>query len=130
MTALLPLTIVYNGSCPVCRREILHYADQAPAAAGLAWLDAAADPAAAAALGVSGDDAFRRLHAVGPDGRGLAGIAAFIVLWERLPKWRWLARLVRRPGVRSVAEVVYERVLAPLLFAWHRRREGRRGAVR
>lgn len=121
-----PITVCYNGSCPVCRAEIDHYRGQADPASGLAWLDAAADPAAAARHGLAGDDPFRRLHAVTADGRVLAGMEAFAAVWDRLPRYRWLARLVRRPALRHAAEVLYERAAAPVLFAMHRRRERRR----
>ena len=122
-----PITVCYNGACPVCRAEIDHYRGQADPASGLAWLDAAGDPATAARHGLTGEDPFRRLHAVTADGRVLAGMEAFAAVWDRLPRYRWLARLVRRPVVRPVADVLYERVAAPVLFAMHRRRERRRG---
>lgn len=128
--ATAPITVCYNGACPVCRAEIDHYRGQADPASGLAWLDAAADPATTARHGLAGDAPFRRLHAVTADGRVLAGMEAFAAAWDRLPRYRWLARLVRRPGVRPAADFLYERVAAPVLFAMHRRRERRRGRLR
>ena len=120
-----PVTVCYNGSCPVCRAEIGHY--QGIAGADLAWRDVAADPGFAARYGLEGDAPLRRLHAVTPDGRLLAGLDAFAAVWERLPRYRLLARIVCLPLVRPLAGLIYERVAAPILFATHRRRQARGG---
>ena len=118
-------TVCYNGSCPVCAAEIAHYRKLAGEAGGLVFLDVASDREAAARLGIEGEEGFRRLHALDDDGRLVAGVEAFLAVWDRLPRYRPLARLVRLPLVRPVAELLYERVAAPLLFTWHRRRQRR-----
>ena len=63
------LTVCFNGSCPICRAEIEHYRQLAGEDAGIAWLDVAADPAAAERLGIGGEAGFRRLHSVDAAGR-------------------------------------------------------------
>jgi predicted DCC family thiol-disulfide oxidoreductase YuxK len=118
VTEKADLTVCYNGACPVCRAEVEHYRRLADADAGarLHFLDVAADPAGAAPRGLAGEAPFRRLHAVSPDGRVLAGVEAFAAVWERLPRYRWLAKLVRRPVVGALARLAYERAAAPALF--------------
>lgn len=117
------LTTLYNGSCPVCRFEIEHYkAYCGPRALALDWADIATDDAWLARLGVDRDSLKRRLHVVRADGTVLVGVDAFAALWEEMPRYRWLARLVRAPVVRPLAAALYDRVLAPALFAWNRRR--------
>lgn len=119
--------VVYNGSCPICSREIASYRRLAARhGVALGWLDASAAGADLAALGLDPGRAARRLHVV-EDGRLLAGVEAFLALWRRLPFYRHLARLVALPGVRGAAELVYEGILAPILHAWHRRRLSRHG---
>lgn len=122
-------TVLYNGACPVCRTEIEHYqrldGDIHPK---LAWRDinrldgepASCDPAS---CGIGADAMRRRLHVVDADGQLLVGVPAFARIWDHLPRYRWLARLVRLPLVRSVAPWLYE-PLAAGLYAWdrHRRR--------
>ncbi len=117
------LTVIYNGACPICAREIAHYRRQAEAArAAIAFVDLNGSPGHV--RGLTPDAAARRLHA--DDGERMhSGVAAFTLLWDRLPGWRWLARLVRLPGIGAVAGCVYERILAPTLYAMHRRRERR-----
>jgi predicted DCC family thiol-disulfide oxidoreductase YuxK len=112
--------VLYNGECPICSREVGAYRRQAEAAGLDLGFDRLASPEGAA-WGIDRDAAARRLH-VRAEGRVLAGVDAFVALWARLPRWRWLARLVSLPGIRWVAGAVYEGLLAPLLYAMDRRR--------
>jgi predicted DCC family thiol-disulfide oxidoreductase YuxK len=65
-----------------------------------------------------------RFHVQHGDGRIESGAHAFIALWERLPYWRWLARLGRLPGVASLMELAYRGFLRvrPTLQRWAVRR--------
>lgn len=124
------LTVFYNAACPICRREIRHYQRLAgEARASLAWCDVATQTAALAGYGITGDAAVRRLHAVDRHGRLLVGIDAFAAIWERLPRWRWLAGPLRWRPLRWLIGQLYEQVAAPLLAALHRRRLRRAGAL-
>lgn len=130
MTDEAHLTVFYNGACPICRREIAHYRHLAKdTGAPLAWCDVASDAEVLAAHGIGGDAAVRRLHAVDGRGRLLVGIDAFTAVWERLPRWAWLARILRWRPARWLVAQLYERVAAPLLAALHRRRIGRGGVL-
>lgn len=115
-------TVLYNDSCPICSREIAAYRkmsdpDTGPAYAGLTTCDLAQ-------FGLTEDEAARRLHVV-QDGQVISGIPAFAALWEDVPRLRWLARLVRLPVVGGLANGVYDHLLAPALFALHKRRQRR-----
>lgn len=116
-------TVLYNAACPVCRREIDHYAKiTAETSLPIAYEDLNA----CEALGqwnMDADTAARRLH-VRKNGVVLSGIPAFITLWQEIPRYRWLARAVSLPGIYRVATWLYDGVLAPALYAWHRRRIG------
>jgi predicted DCC family thiol-disulfide oxidoreductase YuxK len=124
------LTVCYNGACPVCRAEIEHYRQRAIDGAALTFLDVAANPEAAAKLGLDGERPFRRLHTVDGGGKIVGGIGAFVAVWGRLPGYGWLARLMERPTARAAAELAYERVAAPVLFRLHLRRQRRQFASR
>jgi predicted DCC family thiol-disulfide oxidoreductase YuxK len=121
------LRVLYNGSCPICSKEIEHYQrysegeglpiayDDLMTEAREAWtID---ETSAAKALRVRRGD------------QVLVGVDAFLALWEAMPRYRVLARLVRLPGVFTLARWVYDGVLAPALFWLHQRRErqGNRG---
>ena len=70
------------------------------------------------------DMAARRLHVL-KKGMLMAGIPAFIALWQEMPRYRWLARLVSLPGVFRLSCWSYDYVLAPLIYRWHLRRKAR-----
>lgn len=113
------LTVFYNDSCPVCRQEINHYRRISERhALSIGYVD------------VSGDDTscpldqqamLKRLH-VEDGANRYAGAPAFLRLWAELPGYGWLARLMGLPGIRQGFALVYDYVLAPALYAWHRRR--------
>ena len=120
------LTVYYNGACPICGAEVRHYQDLARKSdAPLAWVDISREPDALVDRGIDGDGAKRRLYARTAGGELRAGVDAFTLLWERLPRYRRLAGLARAPLVRPLAELLYERVLAPGLYRYNRRREAR-----
>ncbi|MCR8827445.1 thiol-disulfide oxidoreductase DCC family protein [Pseudosulfitobacter koreensis] len=110
-------SVLYNAECPVCRAEIDHYAaysrdhdlpirfDDLNSSALEAW-------------GISADEAAKRLHVRKGD-QVYSGIPAFILLWQDMPRYRWLARVVSWPLVRPVAVALYDYVLAPILYRWH-----------
>lgn len=122
-----PTEIIYNGTCPICAREIAAYERYATSRA----LPLGFTPLAAADLaqwGLSPDQAARRLHVI-HKGKLIAGVDAFAILWREMPRFRWLGHLVQWPLIRPIAGLIYERVLAPLLYAMHRRRQAKQQAV-
>lgn len=118
-------TVLYNGSCPVCRAEITHYRrlDDGGAQA-LAWLDISVPDPDATTGGLEPEALRRRLHVVDADGRLQIGVPAFARIWAHLPRYRWLATLVDLPVVGTIAAWAYE-PLAASLYAMDRRRRRR-----
>ena len=51
-----------------------------------------------------------------------SGIPAFLVLWAQMPRYRLLGRIVGLPGIKQIAMVTYDHVLAPAIYRWHLRR--------
>jgi predicted DCC family thiol-disulfide oxidoreductase YuxK len=121
------LTVYYNGACPICGAEVRHYQELAIASeAPLDWVDISAEPHALEPWGIDAEGAKRRLYAAEREGTLAAGVEAFARLWERLPRYRLLARVARTPGIRPLAEALYERMLAPGLVRYNRWRDRRR----
>lgn len=120
-----PLDVLYNGRCPICSREIAAYRRYSEARGlGIRFTDISA--ADLAALGLTHDAAAKRLHVI-DDGKLLSGVPAFGRLWRAMPRMAWAGRMVETPVLGAVAGVIYNRVLAPILYAMHRRREARAG---
>lgn len=114
-----PTEVLYNAACPVCRREIEHYAEIAAQQDLPIRFDDLNAADALAGWRLESDTAARRLHVRQGD-TVLSGIPAFILLWQEIPRYRWLARIVSLPGVKRLAIWTYDGILAPLLYRWHR----------
>lgn len=115
-------TVLYNGACPICRREIEHYRRlDRQGREALEWRDVTDRGSGDVRCLIDPEAARQRLHVVDRDGSVLAGVPAFARIWENLPRYRWLGTLVRLPILRSVAAGGYAPV-ARLLYAMDRRR--------
>ena len=99
------MTVLYDGACPLCRREIALY-QGLPASQPLSFADVS-DSAASLPAGTTRAQLMARFHVRQADGRLLSGARAFLALWSVLPGWRWLAWLGRVPGVPALMELAY-----------------------
>ena len=86
-------TLYFDGDCPVCSREVAMYRRQ-PGADGVYWVDVARCETADLGCGLTREAAMARLHLRQPDGRLVSGAEAFAALWQALPRWSWLGRLL------------------------------------
>lgn len=116
----------YNGACPVCRHEMTTYERIARRDdLALATCDVAGDPAAALRLGIDGDKALRRLHALDEKGQLHRGYDAMLLVWCSVPQARWLARLFGNRLTRRPSAWLYENVVSLALYRWAKRRQRR-----
>lgn len=120
-------SVLYNANCPVCNFEIKHYVQYAHRnSLPIRFDDLNSD--ALGHWGLDADTAARRLYVL-HEGRLTSGIPAFLALWAQMPRYRWLAQTVGLPGIRHIASVVYDYILAPLIYRWHLRRLRKHAAV-
>ena len=103
--------VYFNNSCSVCRMEINHYKKFNE---NLGWIDVTNNKEAQKETAKSSAELIRRLH-VEQDGKIYQGIDAFLIVWSRLPKYRWLYKLVKTPGIYHASYIAYE-CLAYILF--------------
>ena len=103
--------VYFNNSCGVCRMEINHYKKFNEK---LGWIDVTKNKEAQKETAKSSAELIRRLH-VEQDGKIYQGIDAFLIVWSRLPKYRWLYKLVKTPGIYHASYIAYE-CLAYILF--------------
>ncbi len=105
-----PLTVLYDGACPLCRREIGVYRGlQSSAPVCFADVSDVAQPLPPRH---QREQLLARFHVRDTDGRLLSGAQAFLALWAALPGWRWLARIGRVPGTAWAMERIYRSVPA------------------
>lgn len=105
--AACPLTVYYDGSCPMCRSEISFYQVRDGAEA-ITWVDVSAVPAGIeVAPGLTKADAMERFHVRDGSGQLVSGAAAFATLWTWLPAFRLAGRVAALPGIRHGLELAY-----------------------
>lgn len=117
------ITVIYNDTCPICAREVAGYR-RVTRARGLDVAYAGLSDSDLARFGLTATEAAKRFHVL-EDGVLLDGVPAFAALWEKMPRLRWLAWLVRLPVIAPLARLLYDHALAPPLYALHRRRVAR-----
>ena len=102
------LTVLYDGACPLCRREIGVYQGLKPVLASqtLSFSDISRADVPLPPGGLR-SDYLARFHVQQADGQVISGAAAFVALWAALPGWRYLAMVARLPGATPLLEVVY-----------------------
>jgi predicted DCC family thiol-disulfide oxidoreductase YuxK len=91
---LTPLVLVYDDRCPLCRaiagsigrRDRDHRIELVPASGAADLL---------LRHGLTPDDSAREVHLFLPDGRTLEGIDVVAPVVAVLPRWSWLAPLLR-----------------------------------
>ncbi|MEO0399790.1 MAG: DUF393 domain-containing protein [Pseudomonadota bacterium] len=101
------LTVYYDGSCPLCRREIDYYRARAE---DVEFLDVSTT---CSVLGddLNCDEALRRFHVRDAAGTLFSGAGAFAQLWLRTPSLRWAGAIFSRQPFRAVADVAYHAFL-------------------
>ncbi len=117
------LTVLYDGACPLCRREIGIYRGLQPISP-VCFADVN-DAALPLPPGTTRQQLLARFHVRGRDGGLLSGAQAFLALWAALPGWRWLALAGRLPGAAWSMERTYRLFLRwrPTLQRWASRLE-------
>ena len=110
------LKVYYNNNCSVCRIEINHYIRKNTK--DIKWIDITNNKEAEIELNKSARQLLRRLHVM-HNNKVYEGVTAFIILWERLPGYRWLSKLVSLPILYQLFYITYE-IVAIFLYLKNR----------
>ena len=105
------LTVYYDGSCRLCTAEIRHYATRS-GGNRLDYVDVT-DPKAELGPGLAQKKAMSRFHVRSPDGSIASGVDAFVLVWETLSAWNWVAKIASLPGAKAVFRIGY-RLFLPM----------------
>ena len=117
--------MLYDGACPLCRREISLYRGLRPNSP-VCFADVS-DSAQSLPPDTTREQLLARFHVRRGDGELLSGAQAFLALWAALPGWRWLALAGRLPGAAWAMERSYLLFLRwrPALQRWASRLDRR-----
>ncbi|WP_443218115.1 thiol-disulfide oxidoreductase DCC family protein [Pseudomonas sp. MIL19] len=100
-----PLTLYYDGDCPLCAREIQLLRKRA-SAERLSLVDISREDFQAETTGYSKEILQNRLHARFADGEWVTGLDATLWSWRAAGLDRWAAPLTW-PALRPVLELGY-----------------------
>jgi uncharacterized protein (TIGR01777 family) len=119
--------IYFNGDCPVCRTEMNHYARLCSGTRpGMRFVDSMQRPNDLAECGLRGEHLARRVYVRDATGKLISGMPAIIAIWDRIPGYQGLARVVSWPVLRQASVLIYDHVVAPALAFWASRRNAAR----
>lgn len=101
------IKVYYDGKCGLCSKEINHYKKIAPK--GLFdWQDITKSDEDLKAQGISLAEGLKYLHVKDRDGTFYIGLKAFLLIWQQLKRWRFLAILLSWPVFHQIADWAYK----------------------
>ena len=110
----LSTTVLFNGDCKICSKEICVYRSYG-ASEGLPIDFKDINDTDLNAFGLTRDETARQLHVI-KNSELFVGVKAFIVLWNEMPKYRFLAKIFSLPGLAKVAQFFYYHIISRYLY--------------
>ena len=107
-------TVLFNGDCEICSKEICVYKTYG-AGKGLPIDFKDINASDLAPFGLTRNETARQLHVI-KNYELFKGVKAFVVLWNEMPRYRFLARIFSLPGVTGLAQFFYYHVIARYLY--------------
>tara|TARA_B100000242_G_scaffold292973_1_gene269737 strand:+ start:2153 stop:2524 length:372 start_codon:yes stop_codon:yes gene_type:complete len=101
----MKVKVYYNNSCNVCRLEINHY--KKIAHENLEWIDITSNDEALKETSKSYEELLRRLHVI-DNGEVIGGAKAFIILWSKIPKYKFLSKIFSFKPFFIIFHYLYE----------------------
>ena len=99
------IKVFFNNSCNVCRLEINHYKKISDN--NLEWIDITNNNDALKITSKTQEELLRRLHVI-DNGRVISGAKAFIIIWSKIPKYKFLSKLFSIKPFFLIFHYVYE----------------------
>ena len=108
-------TVLFNGDCKICNKEICVYQTYgAGRELPIDFKDINAIDLAP--FGLTRNETARQLHVI-KNYELFKGVKAFVVLWNEMPRYRFLAKIFSLPVVTNVAQFFYYHIIARYLYA-------------
>ena len=108
----MAIKVFFNNSCNICRLEINHYKKIADS--NLEWVDITNNDEALKLTSKSQKELLRRLHVI-DNGEVIGGAKAFIIIWSKIPKYNFLAKIFSIKPLYILFHYGYE-IVAYFLF--------------
>ena len=99
------MKVYFNNSCKICKTEIdLYKKEQIKE---IDWVDITSNKSAEKETSRSGEQLLRRLHVVENE-KVIEGAEAFLVLWKKMPKYKFLYNFFKLPIIFNLFSIAYE----------------------
>ena len=99
------MKVYFNNSCKICKAEIDLYKKEK--IEEIDWIDITNNKLAEEETSKDSKQLLRRLHV--KDGEKiLDGAAAFLLLWKKMPKYKFLYNFFKLPIIFNIFSLVYE----------------------
>ena len=99
------IKVFFNNSCSICRFEINHYKKISDS--NLEWVDITNNDDALKITSKTQEELLRRLHVI-DNGRVISGAKAFIIIWSKIPKYKFLSKLFSIKPFFLIFHYLYE----------------------
>ena len=106
------MKVYYNESCSICRAEINLYKKQN--IEEIDWVDITNNIAAEDETSKDDKTLLRRLHVM-EDGKVFEGAEAFLLVWKKIPKYKFLYKFFKLPIIFTLFNFAYE-IIAYFLY--------------
>ena len=106
------MKVYFNNSCKICKSEIDLYKKEK--IDGIDWIDITNNEQAEKETSKNDKQLLRRLH-VKDDEKVLEGAEAFLFVWKKIPKYRFLYKFFKLPIIFTIFNFGYE-IIAYFLF--------------
>ena len=101
----MKIKVFFNNSCSVCRLEINHYKKISDS--NLEWIDITNNNDALKITLKTQEELLRRLHVI-DNGKVIGGAKAFIIIWSKIPKYKFLSKLFIIKPFFLIFHYIYE----------------------
>ena len=101
----MKIKVFFNNSCNICKIEIDHYKKNSDE--NLEWVDITNNQQAVDLTSKSKEELLRRLHVI-DNGQVVGGAKAFIIIWSKIPKYNFLAKILSFKPLFILFHYAYE----------------------
>ena len=106
------MKVYFNNSCKICRTEINLYKKEN--IQDIDWIDITDNKEAEKETSRNDKELLRRLH-IKENGKIIQGAEAFLYVWKKIPKYKFLYKFFKLPVIFTIFKYGYE-VIAFFLY--------------
>ena len=106
------MKVYFNNTCKICKAEIDLYKKEK--IKEIDWIDITSNKLAEKETSKSDKELLRRLHVVENE-KEIEGAEAFLILWKKMPKYKFLYNFFKLPIIFNLFSVAYE-IIAFFLY--------------